>query len=76
MTLKAGGRYLHKSADLMRKWVKRYKETKIVDDLPNREKTRFTTNSQDKTAEQCVEMFKKNPTFRTANASAHYYKPY
>ena len=48
-------------------WVERYSDTKTVDDLPEREKTRATSNKEDKAI---IALFKRNPTLRLREAKA------
>lgn len=36
MRINSATKFLHKSLEFVRKWVKRYQETNTVDDLPNR----------------------------------------
>ncbi|KYQ55805.1 hypothetical protein ALC60_05304 [Trachymyrmex zeteki] len=54
----AAGRYMKKSEGFVRKWVKRYNETKNVDDLPERGTRRSTTKKDDKAI---IKIFEKNP---------------
>lgn len=58
MTYAAAARYMGKSSEFVRKWVKRYKETKTVDDLLERGSQRATTKREDKVI---VKIFEKNP---------------
>lgn len=58
MSYAAAGRYMKKSEEFVRKWVKRYKETKSVDDFPGRGTQRSTTKSDD---EAILNIFQKNP---------------
>ncbi|XP_019701139.2 uncharacterized protein LOC105192173 isoform X2 [Harpegnathos saltator] len=58
MSYAAAGRYMKKSEGFVRKWVKRYNETKSVDDLPERGTQRSTTKKDDKAI---IKIFEKNP---------------
>lgn len=53
----SAGRYMKKSEGFVRKWVKRYNETKNINDLPEHGIRRSTTKTDDKT----IKIFEKNP---------------
>ena len=50
--------YMKKSKAFVSKWVKRYSQTKTVDDLPDRGKSKKTSVAEDK---RIVQLFAKNP---------------
>lgn len=60
LTSAKAARYMAKSEAFVRKWVKRYKESKDVDDLPDRGKARATTPQVDK---MIVNLFKNNSSY-------------
>ncbi|KOX73116.1 Histone-lysine N-methyltransferase SETMAR [Melipona quadrifasciata] len=45
MTVRTAAKYLRKSPQFVDKWLQRYKETKCVDDLPDRGSKRVTTET-------------------------------
>ncbi|CAH2097064.1 unnamed protein product [Euphydryas editha] len=49
------------SKKFVKKWIKRYKQTKNVDNFPERGRTRVTNSKQDK---EIVTLFEKNSTLR------------
>ena len=57
----AAAKYIEKSKSFVKKWVERYKANKIVDDLPERGKSRATTSKQDKAI---IKLFERLPTLR------------
>lgn len=58
MSRDQAAKYMKKSKTFVTKWVKRYLETKNVDDLPDRGKTKKTSSAEDK---RIVQLFAKNP---------------
>lgn len=56
MTVRAAAKYLRKSPQFVDKWVQRYKETKCVDDLPDR----GSKKSEDRAI---MRLYLKNPNF-------------
>lgn len=58
MSRESAAEYMNKSKTFVNKWVKRYTETKNVDDLPERGKTKLTSSAEDK---RILLMFSKNP---------------
>ncbi|CAK9804767.1 hypothetical protein ANTQUA_LOCUS4227 [Anthophora quadrimaculata] len=58
MSVRSAAKYLYKSREFVNKWVQRYKDTKCVDDLPDRGSKRSTTAREDRTIFQ---VFSKNP---------------
>ena len=58
MSRKAAAKYIKKSKAFVNKWLKRFEETKTVDDLPERGVKRKTTDKEEK---QIVNMFSSNP---------------
>ena len=57
MSLAAAAKYMGKSKALIRKWIQRYKQTKTIDDLPNRGTKRNFTKPDEK---QILNVFLKN----------------
>lgn len=58
MSISAAAKYMGKSRQFVQKRIKRYAESKTVDDLPNRGLVRTTTKRQDKTI---IRLFERNP---------------
>lgn len=65
MSYYGAAKYLHKSSEIVRNWVKRYQEANTVDDLPNRSLKRGTQEKEDKAI---IRLFEKNPTFSLRRA--------
>lgn len=59
LSFTSAAKYMHKSTRFVKKWVNRYKETKNVDDFPNRGLKRKTDTREDK---MIFRLFEKNPT--------------
>lgn len=64
MSISAAAKYMGKSRQFVQKWIKRYAESKTVDDLPNRGLVRTTTKRQDKTI---IRLFERNPDLTLKN---------
>ncbi|KOC58939.1 hypothetical protein WH47_01219 [Habropoda laboriosa] len=60
MSVRDAAKYLRKSREFVNKWVQRYKETKCVDDHPDRGSKRAAARREDKVI---FRLFSKNPTF-------------
>lgn len=58
MSRDRAAKYMNKSKAFVNKWVKRYSETKNVDDLPERGKTKSTSSAENK---RILQIFMKNP---------------
>ena len=58
MSREAAAKYIKKSKAFVNKWLKRFEETKTVDDLSGRGMKRKTTNKEET---QIASMFSSNP---------------
>ena len=67
LSYSAAAKVLKKSKHFVQMWVERYRDTKTVDDLPGKGKTRATSSKEDK---MIVALFKCNPTLRLREAKA------
>ena len=61
LSYSAAAKVLKKSKNFVQMWVERYRETKTVDDLPEKGETRATSSKEDR---MIVALYKRNPTLR------------
>ncbi|KOC65887.1 hypothetical protein WH47_12686 [Habropoda laboriosa] len=67
LSFTSAAKYLHKSTQFVKKWVERYKETKNVDDLPNRGLKQSSDIRENK---MILRLFEKNPTLSLRKGQA------
>ena len=66
----AAAKVLQKSKHFVQMWVKRYRDTKTIDDLPERGETRATSNKEDKAIYCTVQAQPNSPRLRLHEANA------